>query len=272
MDTPTRRDLLKYAVGATLASALPASAQNHRDTRGLPLVVDLIGPMAFEYGTDANKQNFVDVWLPHLEAIDEHEAGIVTPGLSYPLAENSYTITGPSCSNGKPQPCSTSACTVYPAPTSLNANRMTNRFIRLTMPMPSFIAPLHPVQAKVYLPPTAPTTGLDPLATGLRFVYDAAGTVVLTVTGSNTPGVPFDFAPTSGEKQLHMSIEYNPFNSRDLDYTNAINVFTELAVLFLNERLKVNFKESIMAGQSDKKKENRNTPLHPCRAPVILQT
>jgi hypothetical protein len=266
MDTTTRRDLLKYAVGATLVSALPVSAQNHRDTTHLPLVLDLSGPMAFEYSTSGKT---IDVWLPHLEQIDEHEAGIVTPSRSYVLDENDYTITGPSGSNNKPTPyiCN---CTIYPASTTLNVNRFKNRFIRLTIPMPTYLVALLPVQAKVYSGPTCPS-GWDSLATGLRFVYDTAGTVILTLTQNNKKVTQFDFEPTPGEKQLNMSIGYTPFDSRDDGHPKAKKVFVALAALFLNLSLNVCFEGPAMAGLSEDQKR-RGTPFRPCRAPIILQS
>jgi hypothetical protein len=268
MGTPTRRDLFKYAVGATLVSALPVTPRVPKDPTTWPLVVDLSGPMAFEYGRkDALGGYVVDVWLPHLEQIDKHEAGIVTPGQSYPLStnEDDYTITGPpNSSSSTPNYYLAFKSKVFkapdPDPKKLNPNRSQNRFIHLTLPMPKSIVALLPVPATITGPNSPSVSGN--FATGLRFLYATAGTVKL-VTGSTSGVTPLNFDPlVSDETQLNMSIVYSPFNSDDPNYANAHYVFTELALLFLNSRSKVVFDD-------EKEPHLLTTPLHPCKAPMI---
>jgi hypothetical protein len=263
MREPTRRDLLKYAAGATLVSALPVSPQNGRDLTAMPLVVDLSGPMAFECGQDAHGQNVVDVWLPHLEQIDEHSALIVTPGASYLLSEDDYTITGPPYAK-KPVPIPAFGAAVYPAQPPLNMNRFANRFIRLTLPMPNTIVALYPISAEIH--DGNPVAQLK-YAAGLRFLYASTG--LLTATSSST-SIKFDsasFQPAANEASVYMSIDYSPINRNDPSDTHAQYAFTEVGVLFLNKRLTVNFGVYTPAG----KYSPFGSPNRPCKAPIIFQ-
>ena len=258
MNTPTRRDFIACAAGATLASALPVSAQG---VTHMPLVVDLFGPMAFTYGTVKNNQNVVDVWLPDLKSIqDEHEAGIITPENSYALDEKDYTLTGPPYSSTIPVPYPTFNCRVYRAPAEPDPNLAAKRYRHLTLPMPHSVVALRPVKASIYKVGDTPEPDFD-YATGLRFLYDEAGTVTLTPVGGTTGLIKVVFDPAPGVTLLNMSIEYNPWNhpKNRSDDTNAKNAFTALAMFFLDLQLKVEFKSF------------KDGPHHPCSAPIILQ-
>jgi hypothetical protein len=272
MREPTRRDLLKYAAGATLASALPVSAQGGRDWTSMPLVVDLSGPMAFEYGKNRVNQDIVDVWLPHLEQVDEHQAIIVTPGASYLLAPNDYTITGPPYAK-KSMPIPAFGAKVYPDPTlatpsTLSDHRAENRCIHLRLPMPNTILPLHPVSAQI---DDGTLGALYKYATGLRFLYaHAASEGPLTATPLTTSTtINFDsaFQPAAGETSVYMSIDYSPINRNDPTDTHAGYAFTEVGVLFLNKRLKVIFGSYTQTGQN----KSLGNPNRPCKAPIIFQ-
>jgi hypothetical protein len=260
MDTPNRRDLFKYAVGATLLSALPVFAKNPKDTTCWSLVLDLTGPMGFSFGKDTSGQNIVNVWLPDLKNVHEHEAGIVIPGNSYPFVEQEYKLTGPPYSSTIPSPYlpvqGTVKSQIYLAQTALNPSLGSERSIHLILPMPAAIVALLPVRAKIYTGTTIPP-GFDLLATGLRFLYDYAGTVVLKGT---TQVIQYDFDPASPENQTHMMVDYTPINSKDDDLLLAKAVFSKLAMLVLRSDLKVNF--DII----------RHSPNRPCRAPIILKT
>lgn len=265
MDTPNRRDLFKYAVGATLVSALPVSAKNPIRTKCWPLVLDLIGPMAFSFRKDASGQNIVDVWLPDLKNVHVHEAGIVTPRNSYAFVEQEYTLTGPPYSSNVPNPYlpiqGTVQSKVYLAQTPLNPNLASERFIHLILPMPAAVVALLPVSARVYTG-TTPPPGFDLLATGLRFLYDYAGTVVLKGTKQV---IQCDFDPASPENQTHIMVDYAPIDSDDPGDKHAEKVFAALASLFLNSPHSVKFdtSEAVKA---------LGSPHHPCKAPIILKT
>jgi len=100
MEIPTRREFFRYAVGATLVAELPLEgAEKRLDVTTMPLVVDLIGPMAFKKG-----QNVIDVWMPKLGQMGKkHEAGIGTSVTSIELPSGDYVITGPTPYAGDPR-------------------------------------------------------------------------------------------------------------------------------------------------------------------------
>src|SRR5215475_370451 len=129
MMIPARRDFLRYTMGVAWTSALPIKAAlAGRDTTAMPLVVDLIGPMAFK-----KCNGVIDVWMPKLTA-KKHEAGIGTSVTSKELPQDDYVITGPAPFTGDPKPYTTSQCSIYS--TSANDYSAKNRFIKLTLPMP----------------------------------------------------------------------------------------------------------------------------------------
>src|SRR5262245_13546452 len=111
MLTPSRREFFTYAAAATLASALPASAQTKNQTKTnttlLPLVVDVIGPMALRWSGA-----LFELWMPdlttkknqHKPGITPHQAGIMTAVTSIELTEGgTYKITGPSGPQATPE-------------------------------------------------------------------------------------------------------------------------------------------------------------------------
>jgi hypothetical protein len=264
MVNPARRDFLKYTLGATLASALPVkTAQIRRDITLMPLVVDLIGPMAFKKGSGV-----IDVWMPKLDGeAKKHEAGMGTSVTSVVLPQNDYVITGPAPYGGDPAIYGISHCTVYAA--TPNDYSATNRFIRLTLPMPNSIVALDPVSVRMY-PTGSPASGpYTPCAVGLRFLYDKAGTPTMNPGGA----IPFDPAP--GEAQLNISIGYAPYDYNDTGHAEAKYAFNQLSKLFPNLDLQVDFEFAMVAaarktGKSKIEWRRLGGPLHNCKAPVIL--
>jgi hypothetical protein len=265
MVNPARRDFLKYTIGATLASALPVkAAQIRRDSTLWPLVVDLIGPMAFKKGSGV-----IDVWMPKLDGEGKkHEAGMGTSVTSVVLAKNDYVITGPTPYGGDPTIYGTSHCTVYPA--SPNDYSAKNRFIRLTLPMPNSIAALDPVSARMYPTGSSASGSYTLYAVGLRFLYDKAGTPTMNPGGV----IPFDPAP--GETQLSISIGYAPYDYNDTGHAEAKYAFNELSKLFPNLDLQVDFEFAMMGaaqrkpGKSTIEWRHFGGPLHNCKAPIML--
>ena len=182
MDKLARRNFVKFAVGATLASVATAYAQVSRDISQLPLVVDLIGPMAFRKSKD---KDTVEVWLPKLDGSGKkHEAGIGTSVTSIVLDHKDYAITGTMAATGDPPPYLTAKCSVYEAkPRDYSA---TDRYICLTLPKPNAMVALAPVRAKVYATGSAPPASFSLYAVGLRFLYDHAGKPNLSSRGRHT--------------------------------------------------------------------------------------
>jgi hypothetical protein len=262
MNISTRRDLLKYALGGTLASALPAACCGN-DQSCMPLIVDLTGPMAFTMG-----QKVIDVWLPDLESIDSHEAGIATSKLTFALPKGHYTITGMNAADTAPEPHRTRGCTVYRAATDPDPNLPSNSYIRLTLPMPHRMVALDPVGARIYPNGSKDGESCKYLAVGVRFLYDHAGVPTLTPPGGDAGIIPFELAP--GEIQLNMSIDYTPFDRNDPKDMKAKCVFTALATLFLNQDLQVEFGEPPLDGKSKPLAHIFTTPMRNCRAPIIF--
>jgi hypothetical protein len=267
MDTPTRRDFLTCAVGTTLASALPVSAQTPKDARLMPLVVDLIGPMAFR---KVKSKQVVEVLLPKLDqAGTEHEAGIGTPVTSIELSKGDYTIAGTPPDSGDPMPYLTSNCKVYQVKPPDNYSAA-NRYILLTLPMPHYIVALDPVSTEIYKTGSNPTGVWTLYAVGFRFLYDHAGVPTLTPPGRDIP-----FEPAPGEILLNMSIGYAPYNY-DKSHAEAKAAFQALSLLVPNLDLQVEFELPLTAESSPKSndpkliRELHHGPLHNCKAPVIL--
>ena len=262
MNTPTRRDFFTYVAGATLASALPVPAQTNKDAARLRLVVDLIGPMAFKKGTRT-----VDVWLPKLEKIDKHEAGISTPAIGIVLTEKSYTITLPGWNVPliPPTPHTTPNCKIYQSPHTSNSYSDIDSYIHLELPLPKYIVAVNPVRARIF--PTAPagqSSKADclPYAVGLRFIYDKADAATLTASVDGHGPIPFGSAPF--ETQLNMTIGYAPYN---LDHAKAIPVFNALSKL-VGLDLQVEFQCVDQAANSQF--EADCCPFHNCHSPNIL--
>lgn len=267
MDTPTRRDLFKIAVGATLASALPVACC--KDNTCMPLAINLIGPMGFTMGKNPAGDPVVDVWMPDLtqDKPDRHEAGIVTPKTSFKLDTGDYTLTGPVPFSGPTPTPYASNCTVYPAPVKPDVRALGNtRYIHLTLPMPHFIVALDPVKAKIYAVGSTPPTSPTPYAVGLRFLYDRAFLPTLTSHGGTSRPIPFDIVP--GEIQLNMSIEHTAFDRKDDDHSKAQDVFVAVAKFFLNEDLQAKIIDDSPATGANPSLES--SPLHNCKSPIIL--
>jgi hypothetical protein len=268
MDTPTRRDFFIYAVGATLASALPVSAQSHSTKK--PLSVDLVGPMAFTMGAGV-----VDVWLPTLT---EHEAGIGTSaGSIAPLTPGDYTITGPSPFLGARPP-------IYPSDQMVHTEQANqgsvgnNREFRLTLPMPQHIVALSPVRARIYktnpsLPKCTPSAQCTLCAVGLRLLYDQYdqnGVPTLAMPGGKSEIIPLDVAPF--ETQVNMSIGYAPMDlhddSIDSKAREAFNKLSKLIGLDLTVEIETPGCGCPTGGRKTSTKESG--PFHNCHGPIIL--
>ncbi len=281
MDTPTRRrDLLKYAVGAALASTLPVSCcQSPTDGYCKPLAVDLTGPMAFILGTGV-----VEIMLPMLSDPHKHLGAIYTSAGSISLDGNDYSISFESPPTPpphapeiyKPNPY----CTVYSEPADRTKFDKKKECIRLTLPMPNNIVALSGVNAWIYTPSdmgTQPdcTTKKPPCtlyALGLRFLYKRAGTPTLTPHGGLAQTIPLGVAPF--ENQVIMSISFLPLNQPDDDYDHhARATFKELASLVgFSRAIEIESKECHCTKKNppDKAEEFRGTPQHPCKSPIML--
>jgi hypothetical protein len=267
MHKPSRRDFFTCAVGATLTSALPVSAESHGVSTDKPLVLDLIGPIAFIMGTGV-----VDVWLPVFT--HTHEAGIVTSAGIIPLAasENNISFESPSPpSPPAPNIYLTNNCQVYSEKAdkaNLAKSIAKNKPMHLTLPMPNNIVALSGVAAYIYTPtaPQIPQPKCTPnkpsisYALGLRFLYNKAGTPTLTTNGGNAQTIPLDVAPF--EDQVIMSISYDPVNQPDDEHDdNARETFKELAIFFGLSR-------AVEIGCEGLRQDR--TPH--CKAPIILVT
>lgn len=227
MKTPSRREFFTYAAGATLASALPASAQTKNQTKTrttvLPLVVDVIGPMAFRW----SRLGF-DLWMPHLDATtgkppsgnkkgNGHESGIMTPVMGFALQEGGYKISGTDGSkDNPPPPYPTRNSQIYQAGTSEVPNQY---FIHISLPVPFNIVLLDPELAKIWSNGNKPPDDYTYYAVGLRLLYPAAGVPALSridgkplLAGAPEDGV-IQFEPGPAEKQLDMSITYSAIHA-----------------------------------------------------------
>lgn len=262
MNTPSRREFLTYAAAATFASALPASAQTRPDQTkkgtmseeqsNRPLVVDVVGPMAFRWC----KSGF-DVWMPQLD-VNSHEAGIITPVKSFPVIKGDYKISGTQGSADNPPPIhQTGNSQIYQAGTS-EASR--EYFIHISLPMPFNIVLLYPVPAKIWSRGNKPPDQNTDYAVGLRLLYPHAGKPALSALDGTAlpPGAPkdgviqFDPGPT---KMLDMSITYSAYNAGDDDATDSFEALAKLLKL----NLQIEFP----------KLEMDRTMQRPCKSPVI---
>jgi hypothetical protein len=258
MNTPSRREFFTYAAAATLASALPASAQTKKDqtkndTTRLPLVVDVFGPMAFQWSGSR-----FDVWMPDLGK--SHEAGIMTPIVGFELPKGNYQISGTKGFAGKPVTTHLSGNgQIYKTGTS---DAPKQYYIHLSLPMPFHIGLLHPMPAKIWSNGNKPQT--DTLyAVGLRLFYANAGAPTLSmVDGTALPlGPPSDgvirFDPDQPpEVQVDMSISYLPYDaSVPNDDRNSFAAVAKLLELDLQIEFPAHHQEV--------------TPHRPCRSPVL---
>lgn len=287
MDTPTRRDLFRYALGATLAPALPISAESPKASADKPLVLDLIGPMAFTMGTDV-----VEVWLPKYG--HSHEAAVVTSAgiLALEAGDNNISFRNPAPTSPlTPKIYPTNGCKVHSEQAdraNLAESVAKNVHTHLTLPMPNNIVAVSGVLAWIYTPatpnPPPNCTSNKPCcasyALGLRFLYKKAGTPTLT-HGSAAQIIPLDVARF--EKQVIMSISYAPVEQPDDGWDhNARKTFNELASFFgLSREIEIASKQcacnSCASSETDNSKvnkgyESKGSPHHPCRAPIILVT
>lgn len=262
MNTPSRREFFTYAA-ATLASALPASAQTKNDqskTDARLLVVDVIGPMAFQWSGSR-----FDVWMPNLDAQSKsHEAGITTPLLGFRLLTGNYQIQVPGVAAGNPVTLHrTGGSQIYAADTSYHpkvSEPPKEYFIYLSLPKPFHIALLHPLLAKIWPSGDKEPSGSTFYAVGVRLLYPNVGVPTLTPLPS---GVPADgwFDPDSAELQLDMSISYLPQNVSDDDVKESFKALANL----LNLKLEVKLDESRPIIQEA-------TFQHPCKSPVMRLT
>ena len=242
MNIPSRREFLTSAVAATLASGCKTDQtkadRTETDKTHLPLVVDVIGPMAFQWCG-----NEFELWMP---AIDQypHEAGIMTSVTSFDLLKGDYRMSGPSSSNSKPTVHQTSGGQVYQVKVT-DSSAANNKYIHMSLPMPRLIVVLDPVLAAVYPTKAKPQPLTFQLyAVGVRLRYDHAGEPTL----HDSQGVshlvpngkiPFDAAP--GETQLNMLIGYEANDNKDADYQESRESFHQISTLFPPLDLQVEF-------------------------------
>ena len=237
MNTPSRREFFTYAAAATLASAL-AACQTKKETTLHPLVVDVIGPMAFQWSGE-----LFELWMPDLTTeknlnkpgITKHQAGIMTTVTSFELNESGdYKITGPSRSKGTPTTYSMPGTQVYQA--HVQGTRAENKYIYMSLPMPRCIVVLDPVQATISgsVPRSSGT-----YAVGVRLFYDHANKPELWYPNGNPVTIPLYASPL--EKQTNMLIGYAPYDSADPNDDHAKASFHEVSLLFPPLDLQVEF-------------------------------
>jgi hypothetical protein len=242
------------------------------DPTSLPLMIDLIGPMAFRMNPTSKT---ADVWLPELDFQCPgftHEAGISTAlgGILFPAsAANSPTvqciITGPTPNGSVPVPYLPAGCKIYSVS---NPSSDPKAYIHLTLPMPQSVVALMPVFCNIYSngsppPSNCPTS----YAVGLRFLYGPAGSVSLSINGLTKP-IPFD--PGPGELQVSLAIEYLPLDySNDTNDQEAICAFKCLSKLFPNTDLVVDF-ATCNTAQVAMSSIPFHGQLRNCKAPIIL--
>lgn len=267
MNAPSRREFFTYAAAATLASALPTRAhskvdQTKNDTKVRPLVVDVIGPMAFRW----SRLSGFDLWMPQLDATtgiagnekgNRHESGIMTPVMGFALAKGDYNISGTKGSDDSPLPYPTGNSQIYQAGTSEAPKEY---FIHISLPLPFHIVLLQPEPAKIWSNGNKPSKYTN-YAAGLRLLYPDAGLPSLSPHAGTSllRGAPKDgaiqFDPAPAENQLDMSITYSPINAGA--YDDAYNSFRALAKL-LKLDLQIEFPEV------------QDATLHrPCRSAVV---
>jgi hypothetical protein len=263
MNSPSRRNFLTSALGGTLVSALRLSGKPRGDRTTQPLVIDLMGPMAYRWsGSD------FEIWMPKLTG---HSAGITTEVTSFELPPHDYQIkgtTGIPSSGGPLTPWPTQKGQVYQAnPVDRTA---LHRLIYLKLPMPHSMAVLEPVPTRIYTTGHTPPTNYTPYAVGLRLFYPQAGVPTLcdrngvpTLVPSGV--IPFDPAPD--EIESHMTIDYTPANHNDpAEPRRSFNLLSKLFKLDLS----VDFDPAAMrASQADKNKLVLMGPHHDCLAPSM---
>lgn len=262
ISTPSRREFLAYAA-ATLASGCRNIPRQTRDTKLLPLVVDVVGPMAFRWsGTE------FELWMPII-ANFRHEAGIMTSLTSFELPKDNYKISGPSSFEGNPTLYQTGDGQVFRTQVTQRSDK--ESYIHMSLPKPRHIVVLDPVRAKIYPTSSTPPSKDEVYATGVRLRYDHAGDPTLhdskgasdLVTNGR---VPFDRAPE--ETQLNMLIGYEANDSADPNYAESKASFNAVSLLFDKLDLQVEFDSQPMIGPH---------PVVPplsgffrdCRSPVI---
>ncbi len=256
MNKPSRREFFTYAAAATLASGCKTDQtktneakigqtnpdQSKKDTTLLPLVVDVIGPMAFQWtGTK------FELWMPDLSSnkrppgITEHKAGIMTTVTSIELKDGgNYEICGPSNSSVSATTYTPPGAQVYQAQVK-ETSALNKRYIYMSLPMPSCIVVLDPVPATVYptASPQQKTSGT--FAVGVRLFYTQAGEPTLCCPNKQKRAIPFYASPC--EKQTNMEIGYAPIDTRDPNHADSRKAFHEVSRL-LGLDLQVAFDES----------------------------
>jgi hypothetical protein len=263
MDTPSRRNFFACAVGATLAPFLRASGESSRNMATKPLVIDVMGPMAYRW----SGSNF-EIWMPDLSSIRAHQAGITTEVTSFELTQGNYQIKGPGNYGGQPSLWQTQKGQVYLATT--NDTSAPNRYIYISLPMPHSLAVLDPVLTRIYPTGQNPPSTYTAYAVGLRLFYGKAG--VPTLYDSNglsglVPNgiIPFDSSPD--EIETYMSLGYDPYDRTDPGHAESKQSFNLLSKLFKLD-LQVDFDASV-AMQAKADRVALMGPHHDCLAPAI---
>ncbi len=268
-NAPTRREFFTYAAAATVASALPVSAQTKNqtktDTTVLPLVVDVIGPMAFRW----SEKKF-ELWMPDLTTpknlkkpgVTQHQAGIMTGVTSMELKESgNYKLSGPSDSSGNPTVYSPQGCQVYE--TKVKDTSTPTKYIYMSLPTPRCVVVLDPVVATISgSSPTASGT----FAVGVRLFYDQANKPELWYPDGHSVTIPFYASPL--EKQTNMLIGYAPYDTADPNHDHAKASFHEISLLFPPLDLQVEF-DSKPVNNLGQFAIRMGGPLHDCKSPVI---
>jgi hypothetical protein len=256
MNPPSRREFVTYAAAATLASALPMSAQS----TDKPLAVDVIGPMAVQW----SGSRFC-LWMPELVTVTQkgnthrtHEAGIITPVVSFELPKNNYDINGIDGLVGGTPSLYTGNRTLYQDP---NAKPPQQSYVQMSLPMPFHIVLIQPVLCRIWSEKTPRPKDPTRYATGLRLLYPKAGSPTLV---PKVQDISFDPAPD--EVQKDMSISYVPYNTVDpgnnqpLSSNNPKEIFTTLAT-------GLGLKLNIDCGKAEL--TLFSSAHRPCRSPII---
>lgn len=264
MNSPSRRNFLTSALGGTLVSALRLSGKPRSDRATQPLVIDLMGPMAYRWsGSD------FEIWMPKLR---EHSAGITTEVTSFELPQHDYHIKGtpgiPS-SGGSPTLWPTQKGQVYQAHAVDRTAQ--HRLIYLILPMPHSMAVLDPVFTRIYATGDTPPATYTPYAVGLRLFYPQAGVPTLYDSDGVSTLIPhgvIPFDPAPDEIESHMTIDHTPANHNDP--TEPLTSFNLLSKLFKLD-LSVDFEDSaaVKASLATKKEVALMGPHHDCLAPSM---
>jgi hypothetical protein len=263
MKTSSRREFVTYAAAATLASGYQTD-QTKKDKTLLPLVVDVIGPMAFRWSGSE-----FELWMPFIEKYP-HQAGIMTSVTSFELPpnKNDYRISGPSSFNGKPELHRTGGGQIFQA--KVKETSAPSRLIKMLFPMPRLIVLLDPVWAKINPRDSAAPSTNELYAVGVRLRYDHAGEPTLYDSKGVSHLVPngkIPFDPAPGETQLNMLIGYEAYDTTDPSHAESKESFHQISMLFPPLDLQVEF-DSQPGGDSFKVIPFSGI-FRDCRSPVL---